>query len=683
MHVFQQWAYEGIVLGHDVLVCAPTGSGKSLPAELAIQNHYSRDASSGSIVYCSPIKSLSNQKFAQFATQVDHVGLLTGDIKHNPDAPLLVMTTELLLSRLQQQQQPMLPRCVIFDEIHYINDSDRGHVWEQVLGLLPSTTQILGLSATLHNPRSFADWIARIRPGNTVYLCVKTIRPVPLLHYTCVLTSTAVFKKIKDKSVQQRIQQNANVFQLLQSDTGVFQDSVCDQSQWMRTQLQKHYIEVSPIHCLNQVFRMLTEQQWTPAICYVFSIAQLEAWVDTITVPLLPFDSKIPYTIRRECDALLRRAMRARYRDEGVEAAVQEYIQMPEYQRLVRGLEKGIATHHSKMLPLFRELVEVLFSRGTLPLLFATESVAVGLNLPVKTCVFTDVYKHDGHGRRLLLPSEYSQGAGRAGRLGLDVRGHVIHVPQLHRGGNSPSSLEWKHMMKGTPPAIHSQWKFSLAWLLRPLPCADWHTQLCVQAERTLWTYQHPDDPVADILQQHMDYLVRHKLVRYCCGSATWMLTERGTCAQLFHELHGIVWSKRLLEQETEKEEEEKEEKTVEEWIVVLSSTMETHDTVEEEDDPGIRLTCRNGYQTTYSELLLAWCAASTEAECKQVWELVREQGCTLGEFVKVLLKLTALAQEVETVCVTLAIRPDVQCYMQQVPHRLLKHVATNQSLYL
>ena len=180
LHIFQKWAIEGIVQGHHVLVTAPTGSGKSLPAEFAIDYFQSKGKKT---IYCSPIKSLSNQKFNDFSKKYPHisVGIITGDIKNNPDADVLVMTTEILLNKLYQSKSANTAvtstsfemnletelGCVIFDEIHYIANEERGHVWENSIMMLPRHVQMIGLSATLDDPEKFANWLENRGETNT------------------------------------------------------------------------------------------------------------------------------------------------------------------------------------------------------------------------------------------------------------------------------------------------------------------------------------------------------------------------------------------------------------------------------------------------------------------------------------------------------------------------------------
>jgi superfamily II RNA helicase len=489
LHDFQKWSIDATINGHHVLACAPTGSGKSLCAEFAIDFFYKKGKKS---IYCSPIKSLSNQKFYDFTQKFPHmsIGLITGDIKLNSTADVLIMTTEILLNQLYtfnkgvakpQGETPSLNLappflkvdfemdiatelgCVIFDEIHMIGDKDRGHVWENSIIMLPRHIQMIGLSATLDNPEKFALWLenrgeteTRVDPetssDKTVYLTKKLVRPVPLTHYSFITVNSAVFKSIKDKSVHEEIKKLIDKPFILQDPNGQFNEQTYLNTNRMLKLFDSNNVLVKRGHVLNQLSKYLVENEMLPALCFVFSIKQLEKCANELTCPLLEFDSKVPYTIERECEQIIRKLPN-----------YQEYLSLPEYVKLVAMLQKGVAIHHSKMIPVLREIVEILFSKGMIKMLFCTTSVAIGLNLPVKTSIFTDVYKHNGEHIAILEGHEYVQAAGRAGRLGIDTVGHVIHLNNLF---TKTDIVSYKTMMKGAPQKLVSSFKISYNLLL-------------------------------------------------------------------------------------------------------------------------------------------------------------------------------------------------------------------------
>ena len=466
LHDFQKWSIEAITSGNNLLVTAPTGTGKSMPAEFSIDFFHSKGKKS---IYCSPIKSLSNQKFYDFKLKYPHlsIGLITGDIKTNTSADVLIMTTEILLNKLyqlrtetEQQRQDSLTfdmdimndlGCVIFDEIHMINDKDRGHVWENCILLLPSHIQIVGLSATLKDPERFAAWLESKENRKEVYLAKKLDRPVPLTHYTFITANSGVFKAIKDKSAQEEIRSIIDKPFVIQSASGVFNDSHYAKMNKVLRLFNLNQVRVKRQHAINQVSKHLVENEMLPALCYVFSRKKLEVCANEITTNLLEFDSKIPYTIDYECEQIIRKLPNFK-----------EYLQLPEYVHLVSLLRKGVGIHHAGMMSILREIVEILFARGMIKMLFCTTSVAIGLNLPVKTCIFTDINKHDGEQLSVLQGHEYTQAAGRAGRLGLDTVGHVIHLNNLF----DVDSVTYKNMLKGNPQTLVSKFKVSYNLML-------------------------------------------------------------------------------------------------------------------------------------------------------------------------------------------------------------------------
>jgi superfamily II RNA helicase len=388
------------------------------------------------------------------------------------------MTTEILLNKLYQikSDTPVNSSvsfemdianelgCVIFDEIHFINDESRGHVWENSIMLLPRHIQMIGLSATLDDPVKFASWLENRGEENTsnkiVYLTSKKDRAVPLIHYSFITATQGIFKVVKDKSLKDEINSIINKPFVIQDSKGKFNDEHYIKMNKMLKLFNTKEIRIKKSHVLNQVTKYLTENNMTPSICYIFSIRQIEIYSKEITTNLLEFDSKVPYIAKRECEIILRNKL----------PNFEEYLHLPEYLTLVSLLEKGIAIHHSKMLPVLREIVEIFFTRGYVKLLFATESVAIGLNFPVKSCIFTDIYKHDGNSLRILQGHEYVQSSGRAGRLGLDTVGHVIHLNNLFK---DIDSITYKKMMNGNPQTLTSKFKISYNLLLNLLDIGD------------------------------------------------------------------------------------------------------------------------------------------------------------------------------------------------------------------
>ena len=466
---FQKYAIEGVIKGHHVLVTAHTGSGKTLPAEFAIQ-HLTNQGKR--VIYTSPIKALSNQKFYEFTRKYPHIsfGLLTGDIKTNPTAQVLIMTTEILMNTLFQMDVNTSPNppgelsfqmdinqelgCVIFDEVHYINDADRGQTWEQTILMLPHHIQMVMLSATIDNPIGFAEWIENRGQSVTknVYLASTEHRVVPLTHYGYFATTNTPFKTIKDKEVQQQIRDATNKFILLRTPKGEFKDEGYHEIRKISNLFDKNDWRMKRKFVLNKLAEELTHQEMLPAIVFVFSRKSVEEAAKDITTNVLEFDSKVPYIIKNECEQIIRRFPNYR-----------EYLELPEYNDLVALLEKGVGIHHSGMIPVLREIVELMISKKYIKILFATESFAIGLDCPIKTAVFSALRKFDGAQTRFLLPHEYTQMAGRAGRRGIDTVGHVIHCNNLF---DLPTLPEYKHILCSMPQKLVSKFKLSYQLVL-------------------------------------------------------------------------------------------------------------------------------------------------------------------------------------------------------------------------
>ena len=478
LHDFQKWSIEATVTGNHVLVCCPTGSGKTFSGEFALDYFHSKGKK---VIYTTPIKALSNEKFYSFQQKYPHIsiGIITGDLKNNPDADVLIMTTEILLNKLYQINSSIPVHtssisfemdigtelgCVVFDEIHMINDESRGHAWEQSIMMLPPHVQIVGLSATLDNPERFAYWLetrgTMDKIGNKeVFLTRKQERSVPLIHYGFISVTNSIFKYVKDKPSQEEIKKLINKPFILQDAKGKFNDVNYSNITKMLTLFEKHDIRVKRQHVLNKLAEHLVEQEMLPALCYVFSRKQLEKCAEELTTNLLEFDSKVPYIIDRECEQIIRKLPN-----------FEEYLHLPEYINTVKLLRKGVGIHHAGLIPIFREMTELLFAKGYIKILFCTETMSVGINLPVKTTIFTDVNKFNGEIVRMLYSHEYTQSAGRAGRLGLDTIGHVIHLNNLFRNGET---VNYKKMMDGKPQTLTSKFKISFNLLLNLLSIGD------------------------------------------------------------------------------------------------------------------------------------------------------------------------------------------------------------------
>ncbi len=462
---WQKWSLHSIVEGNHSLVTAPTGSGKTLPAEFCLKYFHSIGKK---VIYTSPIKALSNQKYHEFNLKYPDIsfGILTGDIKDNPEADVLIMTTEILRNNLYQKKYDTKNLAldfnidietevgvIIFDEVHYINDQDRGTVWEECFMLIPKNIQLLMLSATIDKPEKFAQWIENIHPDSkTVYLSTTFKRFVPLEHYLWLGANSATIKNIQDKEFKNEFIKNKNKLHLIKSQDEPFDEITYHKINKYLTYIKKNNIFIKRQHILHDLTLYLKNNNLIPAIYFVYSRANVEKYANELDISLFEEDSTIPQIIEKECRKIISKLPN-----------YEEYLHLPEYINMMKLFEKGIGIHHSGIMPVLREMVEILFDKKYIKLLFATETFAVGLNMPTKTVVFTNLSKFDGGNMRYLLAHEYTQQAGRAGRRGYDEKGIVIHLSNLF---NYPQLNDYKKMLSGIPQTLVSKFKISYNLLL-------------------------------------------------------------------------------------------------------------------------------------------------------------------------------------------------------------------------
>lgn len=487
---FQKWSVEAIETNKNLLVTAHTGSGKSMPFEYAIQKYCIRE--NKKIIYTSPIKSLSNQKYNELIRKYPSVsfGILTGDIKFNPEAQCLIMTTEILRNTLFQldilknqiknknieeenNNKTKLQNnnfeekikstlqfdmdienelaSVIFDEVHYINDNDRGKVWEETIMKLPKHIQLIMLSATIDKPKHFASWIEKIKSKET-WVASTNIRVVPLTHYSFSTLPKSLIKKVgeKDKSMEYLIHSIHNKLQPIRENNGKFYDENIIKIHKINTFLSKNRLSfVKKKFILNEICKFCKNNCMLPAICFVFSRKNIENFAFEIDESLFDENNldevKYPSIIEKECKKIVMKLPNYK-----------EYLQLPEYTNLIKLMQKGIAIHHSGIMPIFREMIEIMFEKGFIKFLFATETFAVGINMPTKTVIFTSLSKYSNNGFRYLLPHEYTQMAGRAGRRGLDKIGNVIHLNNMFE---TPILYDYKNILCGKPQTLISKFK--------------------------------------------------------------------------------------------------------------------------------------------------------------------------------------------------------------------------------
>lgn len=473
LSLFQKWAVRAILNNKHTLITAHTGSGKTVPAEAAIAYFTSIGKK---VIYTSPIKALTNQKYNEFTNKFPNIsfGIFTGDNKHYPEAQVLLMTAEILRNTLFQKkmieqgdehQESLLSfdidikndlGCIIMDEAHYINDSDRGSVWEETILLADPKIQLVLLSATLSKPEILAKLIEN-RGGPEIYICPTNKREVPLSHFGFLTIPDSQIKTMSDanKYKYNDILNKPIILKPPDEDGGNFYDKNYEKIKNFMHFANKNNIRINRFFVLNNIIKYVKENSLLPAIMFVFSRKQVNIIAEKIQIPLFEEDSKIPSIIDQECKKLLKSKLKN----------WQEYTNLPEYDTIIKLLEKGIAIHHAGILKEFREMVELLFDKKYIKLLIATETFAVGINMPTKTTIFTSLEKFDGNNFRYLEPSEYTQMAGRAGRRGIDTKGVVIHANNLFNKSEI-ATKDYRHILTGPPKTISSKFNIHFNLLL-------------------------------------------------------------------------------------------------------------------------------------------------------------------------------------------------------------------------
>jgi ATP-dependent RNA helicase HelY len=403
---FQVAACQALEDGLGVLVCAPTGAGKTVVGEFAV--HLAL-AEGRKCFYTTPIKALSNQKYVDLAKRHGEaaVGLLTGDNAINGDAPIVVMTTEVLRNMLYASSGSLVGLgYVVMDEVHYLADRFRGAVWEEVIIHLPESVRLVSLSATVSNAEEFADWLVSVR-GDTRVI-VDEHRPVPLGQHMLV---------------------GRRLFDLFVNDPAGAGSAEVDPD--LARQVRELQRRTEPIRRGGRpssrggawrspsrvdVIERLDREGLLPAITFIFSRAGCDAAVDQcVRAGLRLNDATVATEVRRI----------AEQRTADIPA---EDLQVLGYYEWLDGLQRGVAAHHAGLVPAFKETVEELFVHGLVKAVFATETLALGINMPARSVVLERLVKFNGEAHADLTPGEYTQLTGRAGRRGIDVEGHAVVV---------------------------------------------------------------------------------------------------------------------------------------------------------------------------------------------------------------------------------------------------------------
>lgn len=493
LDTFQKEAVYHLENGDSVFVAAHTSAGKTVVAEYAIAlaaKHMTK------AIYTSPIKALSNQKFRDFRLTFDDVGILTGDVQIRPEASCLIMTTEILRSMLYRGADLIRDvEFVIFDEVHYVNDLERGVVWEEVIIMLPEHVTLILLSATVPNTYEFASWVGRTKKKD-IYVISTPKRPIPLEHYLWAGKDMYKIVTAEKKFIDNGWKEANDVFSgkdkvkapaIKDAPTGRGgggrggQPARGGQNQRGRGQQDRGHggggrgggppasrgrgniartgrgggrtTAAQDRNIWVHLIQHLRSKDLLPACIFVFSKKRCEENAEAL--------SNIDY-----CTAAEKSAIHMTI-EKSLARLGKEDRDLPQIKRLRELLSRGIAVHHGGMLPIVKEVVEILFAKTLVKVLFATETFAMGLNLPTRTVVFSGFRKHDGREFRDLLPGEYTQMAGRAGRRGLDTVGTVIICAP--GADEAPPAARLRQMMLGEPTKLRSQFRLTYNMMLNLL----------------------------------------------------------------------------------------------------------------------------------------------------------------------------------------------------------------------
>ncbi|MFF3460232.1 DEAD/DEAH box helicase [Streptomyces sp. NPDC002730] len=428
---FQIEACQALEAGKGVLVAAPTGSGKTIVGEFAVHLALQQGRK---CFYTTPIKALSNQKYTDLARRygADKVGLLTGDNSVNSEAPVVVMTTEVLRNMLYAGSQSLLGLGhVVMDEVHYLSDRFRGAVWEEVIIHLPESVTLVSLSATVSNAEEFGDWLDTVR-GDTEVI-VSEHRPVPLWQH--VMAGRRMYDLFEEETDHggrgvTRREVNPDLVRLARMENQrtynprdrrrgkMVREADRERERRQRTRI---WTPGRP-----EVIERLDAEGLLPAITFIFSRAGCEAAVQQCMYAGLRLNDE-------EARLKVREIV-----EERTAAIPGEDLHVLGYYEWLEGLERGIAAHHAGMLPTFKEVVEELFVRGLVKAVFATETLALGINMPARSVVLEKLVKWNGEQHADITPGEYTQLTGRAGRRGIDVEGHAV---VLWQRGMDPAAL--------------------------------------------------------------------------------------------------------------------------------------------------------------------------------------------------------------------------------------------------
>ena len=467
-----------------ILVCAHTSSGKTLVAEygIALNKRVNKR-----VIYTSPIKALSNQKYWEFKKKFKDVGIITGDVQINEKANCLILTTEILHKYLYYQKDILNEvGTIIFDEVHFINDNERGHIWEEIFIVLPKNISIIMLSATIPNYKEFASWIGKIK-NTKVYIEITNKRVVPLQHF--IYVDNEHIYKVKDKEEKINELEIDKAFEYLKSRAKMTKNNNSDEikkennndedllgqanisdeeeneineiNDNLSNNIEENYDIYNEYKERNQknknkILQMiiyLFNNKLYPATLFVFNIEKIKMYSN-----MLIKDNNLPIISKEEKERI------NNFFEKAIKNIPDKEKNIPQIEKIKQLLQYGLGVHHSGVLPILKEIIEILYCKGLIKFLFATTTFSIGLNMPTRTVVFTDLYKFNEKKRKMLTSSEYLQMSGRAGRRGVDEFGNVFII--CSRSQSKRETVYIKIMLKGEGNILESKLRLSYRIIL-------------------------------------------------------------------------------------------------------------------------------------------------------------------------------------------------------------------------
>ena len=517
LDAFQLEAIDAVEQNVNVLVSAPTGSGKTLVANYAIGRILERGERA---FYTTPLKALSNQKYKELCELYgdERVGLLTGDTSVNRNADVIVMTTEVLRNMLlTESDQLRLLGLVVLDEVHYLQDPFRGGVWEEVLILTPSAVRFVALSATVGNARFLGDWFEEVRGPTSVV--IEQTRPIQLHNHLAIVRRGQPMADIVDLLDGVKLSNEARRIDNVMKATRRFRPG----PKWKGP---KSSAPPPPFRSprRSELLLALERDDLLPVIVFIFSRAACDDAVHQCRRDGLLFTSPED---RREIEIIAESRLMGFSHDD---------LQALEYEDFIDCLRRGLAMHHAGMVPAFREIVEVCFERNLLAVVFATETLALGVNMPARSVALEKFSKFSDAGRKFLTSGEFSQMTGRAGRRGLDDEGHAIVC-----FANEVALSDVGRVALAPPSDLHSSFRPTYNFTANLINHFEFETALeVVQRSFAQFETDHRPSGIKRPLGDQM--VARHRVLEELGYASDWSLNNQGQLLRsIYHECDLLI----------------------------------------------------------------------------------------------------------------------------------------------